>query len=348
MLGWWVLFGIFLTGQNLLYSASQGGTSILAALTRAFVGAATWAVITLVAFVLSRRFPLDRSRRQWVSIGVHIVAGPALATFEVLVAYAMGRLSNEPGTLNELFFTTFPTSFLMYWLLVAVGHGLEYYRRYRRREQHAARLRARLARAELHLLKNQLHPHFLFNTLHAISALMHKDVKAADRMLARLSELLRATLDHTGTQEVRLQEELEFLEPYLEIERARLGDRLQVDLDVDPALLGSFVPHMILQPLVENAIRHGIAPRSQPGRVRVSAHARGPRLVLEVSDNGPGAPPGRSLQSGLGLSNTRARLEQLYGDDFLFEPGNQPGGGFQVVLEIPLREAQLESLHKGD
>src|SRR5690606_13907050 len=135
-----------------------------------------------------------------------------------------------------------------YWLLVGVAHGLNFYRRFRQREAHAALLRTRLAEAELHLLKSQLHPHFLFNTLHAISALMHRDVRAAERMLSRLSELLRAALDYSGTDTVTLDEELAFLEPYLEIERIRLGERLTVEYDVGAEARCAAVPHMILQP----------------------------------------------------------------------------------------------------
>jgi LytS/YehU family sensor histidine kinase len=228
--------------------------------------------------------------------------------------------------------------------LVGVGHGLEYYRFYREREAHSAYLAARLAQAELEMLKSQLHPHFLFNTLHAISALMHRDVKAADRMIARLSELLRVALDYTGTQEVSLQEELAFLEPYVEIERVRLGDRLNVEYDIQPSVLEALVPHMILQPLVENAIRHGIAPRAQPGTVRIVARGRRDMLDLEVTDDGAGLAPGRSANGGVGLANTRARLEQMYGDRFNFEPRNVSGGGFRVALTIPFRPVGPDDL----
>jgi LytS/YehU family sensor histidine kinase len=161
-------------------------------------------------------------------------------------------------------------------------------------------------------------------------------------MLARLSQLLRVALDYSGTQEVSLQEELDFLDPYLEIERARLGDRLSVDMDVQPAVLDAKVPHMILQPLVENAIRHGIAPRATPGRIVITARGRRDMLDLEVWDDGPGLPPGRLPNGGLGLTNTRARLEQLYGTNFNFEPRNAPGGGFRVAITIPFRPVGAE------
>lgn len=341
ILGWWTVWGIFVTGQVLGSSISAGAPMSLGeAAARAYLGAAVWAIITLVAFGLSRAFPLDRPPRT-VSIAVHVAAGGTLAFTEVVISYTVGRLagwSNEP--FGGHFFLGFPTNLLYFWLLVGVGHGLNYYRRYRQREADAARLQTRLAQAELHLLKSQLNPHFLFNTLHAISTLMHRDVRAADRMLNRLSDLLRVALDYTGTQEVTLEEELAFLEPYLEIERARLGERLTFELDVPAAVLDARVPHMILQPLVENAIRHGVAPRVAPGCIRVRARGRRGMLDLEVADDGPGSPPGRAMNGGLGLSITRARLEQLYGGEFSFEPHNAPEGGFRVSITIPFRPAE--------
>jgi len=156
-------------------------------------------------------------------------------------------------------------------------------------------------------------------------------------MLARLSELLRAALDHTSEQEVSLSDELNFLESYLEIEQTRLGDRLRVVVDVPPNVLDAVVPHMIMQPLVENAIRHGVAPRAAPGTVVIRARGRRDMLDLEVLDDGPGVPPGRSTNGGLGLANVRARLQQLYGEQFSFEPRNRADGGFRVSLSIPFR-----------
>ena len=201
----------------------------------------------------------------------------------------------------------------------------------------AARLEARLAEAELEALRARLHPHFLFNTLHAISTLMHRDVEAADRMLADLSDLLRLSLGtHTG-QAVPLQQELDVLEHYLKIEQTRFQDRLTVQMTIDPATLDAQVPSLILQPLVENAIRHGIAPRAGAGRVEILARCDHRRLHLEVRDDGCGLPPaehGRP-QEGPGLANTRARLRQLYGAAQRFELAPAPGGGAVASLEIP-------------
>ncbi len=185
----------------------------------------------------------------------------------------------------------------------------------------------------------QLHPHFLFNTLHAIWTLMHKDVETADRMLARLSDLLRITLENSGMQEVPLKQELAFLEPYLEIEQTRFGDRLSVQLDVEPDTLDALVPNLLLQPLVENAIRHGIAPRAAGGRIRISAKRENAKLRVQVRDNGAGIPESERevLKEGVGLTNTRARLQQLYGAGHRLELHNAVDGGLEVTLELPFR-----------
>ncbi len=194
----------------------------------------------------------------------------------------------------------------------------------------------------------QLHPHFLFNTLHSISALVHKDPDAADRMIARLGDFLRLTLDTAATQEVPLRQELNFLNCYLEIERIRFHDRLTTRLHVEPQTLSCRVPNLILQPIVENAIRHGIGPRSAPGRIEISAKRDHGSLRIEVRDNGPGLPaiskPNGRAREGVGLANTRERLAQLYGGSHRLELKNAPDGGLVVTLEIPARRGP-ESLN---
>ncbi len=213
--------------------------------------------------------------------------------------------------------------------------------RYRERERAAERLAAGLTEARLQALKMQLQPHFLFNTLNAVSALIPAEAKPARRMVARLGDLLRIALEHEETQEVTLREELAFLEPYLEIEQARLGERLTVVMNIDPEALGARVPHLILQPLVENAIRYGIAPRIEPGRVEISA-SRGADdsfLHLEVWNDGPrlDREGGTRTRKGVGLTNIRARLEQLYEGEHRFELENHPEGGVVVRISLPLR-----------
>ena len=187
------------------------------------------------------------------------------------------------------------------------------------------------------MLEMQLQPHFLFNTLHAISTLMHRDVQGADRMMSRLSDLLRLTLDNGDEQEVPLKKELEFLEGYLEIEQIRFQDRLTIKRDVDPEVLDARVPNLILQPLVENAIRHGIEPRLGPGVVEISCHRSNGRLEIRIRDNGPGIPKASQgrFKEGIGLSNTRARLEQLYSKSFHFNLETPANHGLSVTLSIP-------------
>jgi two-component system LytT family sensor kinase len=183
----------------------------------------------------------------------------------------------------------------------------------------------------------QLHPHFLFNTLNSIATLIHKDPDAADQMTARLSDLLRLTLENIGVQEVPLAQELEFLERYLEIEKTRFSDRLVVRIDVAPETLDASTPYLILQPLVENAIHHGIAARSLPGCVIVRAARDGGMLVLEVKDDGPGIRSAAASNNGLGISSTRERLEKLYGAAHTFELSNVAKGGLAVKLTFPFR-----------
>jgi two-component sensor histidine kinase len=229
---------------------------------------------------------------------------------------------------------------IVYWTIVGVSHALAYYRKYREGQMHAILLESRLAQTQLQMLKMQLQPHFLFNTLNAISSLMHQDVELADQMLARLGQLLRATLESAGTQEVAFKHELEFVELYLEIEQARFGPRLEVHIDAEPETMDACVPNLILQPLVENAIRHGISPRAGTGHIEIRAQRLNGSLQVQVLDDGPGLrtdPPAYSRE-GVGLSNTRERLRQLYGEAHQFTLANRDEGGVVVTLRVPYRE----------
>jgi len=238
---------------------------------------------------------------------------------------------------------TFHFNLLIYWVIVSVSHAFDYYRQMQERELRAAELEKRLAQARLQTLQMQLNPHFLFNSLHAISALVHKDADMADQMITRLSDLLRYALEGTDAQEVPLRQELDFLRRYLEIEQTRFGDRLAVGLEIAPETLDALVPNLLLQPLVENAIRHGIEPRAKPGRIELRAGCENGQLKLEVRDNGVGLSPDRKVEEGVGLSNTRARLKQLYGERHRFALSETPGGGLSVSLELPFRAQGKET-----
>ena len=236
----------------------------------------------------------------------------------------------------------FDWEMITYWALVGLSHALLYYRESRGRALRAAQLEIKLAESQLTRLQQQLHPHFLFNTLHAISALMHRDVEAADRMLMRLSDLLRMTLENLGQLEVSLQTELDFLEKYLQIEQTRFADRLTVRFDVQPETRDIRVPSLLLQPLVENSIKHGVAKKAGVGHIDISARRDGDKLLIEVRDDGAGLSEDAltALQKGIGVSTTRARLQHLFGADFRFE-FHRLNEGVAVVVAVPWRTELL-------
>jgi hypothetical protein len=226
----------------------------------------------------------------------------------------------------------------IYWIVVSLVHTLSFYRRSEERERKALELEARLADAKLQALRMQLHPHFLFNTLNAIATLVHKDARAADEMITNLGELLRATLD-TSEPEIPLRQELDFLNRYLEIQQVRFGERLRVAKEIDAAALDALVPTLILQPLVENAIRHGIEPNPAAGvvTIRVRLNEDG-ALHLTVRDTGGGPKTHGKSQEGIGLANTRGRLKELYANRARMTLNTEADGGFAVELEIPFHE----------
>jgi signal transduction histidine kinase len=309
----------------------------------------SWALLAPVVLWLARRYRFERATWKKAAL-VHIVGVTACTAAHVfLYVSARGVIVTQLTErsflwadwwmyFREGFFLNFDWEMMTYWALVAVVHALDYHRQSQERELAAALLQTQLAEAQLEALQRQLHPHFLFNTLNTISALMHRDVHAADEMLVQLSDLLRLTLDRVGTQQVPLKDEVDFLKKYLEIEQTRFGDRLLVNIDIDPEVLDAPVPNLILQPLVENALRHGIGPRLGVGKIDVTATQGDGLLTLTVRDNGVGLSPDKlnAFHSGVGLSNTRSRLETLYGDRHRFEFQTPPGGGLVVTIVIPM------------
>jgi two-component system, LytTR family, sensor kinase len=304
------------------------------------------AAFSLPIFYLARRYRLDT--RRWARpLAIHIAA--ALFFSVVHLACMLGvrsRLWTDAGKPPTISWTSFAQrQYLMQldWLLmtysaiIGLSYALDYRRESQARAIKEATLETRLVEARLKTLQAELHPHFLFNTLHAISTLVHTSPDAADRMISRLSDLLRLTFDGTGAPAVSLQEELEFLQKYLEIEQIRFQDRLSVLYDVDSETLDAEVPRLILQPLVENAIKHGVSPRSGRGLIQISSRVRDNALWIEVRDNGVGLDVhARSrLHTGVGLSNTRARLECLYGTAHRLE-FSEGTDGLAVQMQIPL------------
>ncbi len=312
-----------------------------------------WAVLVPGILMLARRYRFDR--HTWRRAAAVHACGVVVFTF----AHALLTVSaREPlavafgwpagrwwSQFRELFFFNFDFEMSTYWAVVGLSHALDYHRQAQERALAAAQLETRLAEAQLQALQRQLHPHFLFNTLHTISALMHRDTEAADAMLARLSDLLRLTLDRLGIQEIPLKEELEFLEKYLEIERTRFGDRLTIQMEVEPETLDVCVPNLILQPLVENAVRHGIAPRVGGGQLQIVARRTGDCLWMMVRDNGPGLSKAKldAFNKGVGLSNTRSRLQHLYPGAHRFEFHEPSDGGLAVTIEIPVIANTVEA-----
>jgi two-component system LytT family sensor kinase len=360
----WTALAVVMTGQAslLVYSARLAEPDIPTlppvALSELFVGSLAecliWSGLTFAILWLARRFPLAPG--QWRrSLAVHFAACVGCALLEVVLSVLAAEVIRQDIpkptiTVNVLLLYVIAklnNNLFFYWAILAVAHVLRYYRQWRQRELLASQLEARLAQTQLQVLRMQLHPHFLFNTLNAISALIHQDVELADRMIARLGDLLRATLDNAHQQEVAFRQELDFIHPYLEIEKARLGPRLTVDLDIDPAVMDALVPNLILQPLVENAIRHGIAAHPGPGRVHIHAGRANGSLTLAVADSGPGLPPEVTDAKGIGLANTRARLEKLYGEAQRLELTSGPDGGLQVGITIPFKETALDMPAEG-
>jgi LytS/YehU family sensor histidine kinase len=227
-----------------------------------------------------------------------------------------------------------------YFAILGAGLAFDYYHKYRERERQAAELRTQLANAQLQVLRAQLHPHFLFNTLNTISGLVrNNENKAAVSMLAGLSDLLRHALETSGRQEIALRDELEFIERYLAIQQMRFSDRLSVKTEIDPDTLEARVPNLILQPIVENAIRHGIAERASPGLLSLTARRNNGQLQIRIYNDGPRLADDWRMETsaGIGLRNTRERLEQLYGAKHQIEVRNHGPGGVVATLEIPFR-----------
>jgi signal transduction histidine kinase len=289
-----------------------------------------WAALTPAVLWYARRVPFGR--RTWLAGLVSHAAGGLVASLAQMTA---ARLLREwlLGVRSYLVISNIAPDLLVYAMLVGIVRGTGYYRAARARELRASQIEARLAEARLATLRTQLQPHFLFNTLNAIAELVHEAPDAADRMIAGLSDLLRETLDTGGAEEVPLAREIDLLRRYVDIQRVRFGERLRVSIDVAGDAPGARVPALLLQPIVENAIRHGIGPRAAGGRIDVVARREGEWLRIEVADDGVGLPA--HVVEGVGLGGTRARLETLYGRRQRLEVRPRPGGGTVVVIDVP-------------
>lgn len=349
----WTLAGAILATQAWL-ARDVHGQSIawIQTLTMWLAWGCLWALLTPLALALVDRFPLTRGRfpltrgRTKANVALHIAAAFAFALLDLALFATIAPLVGAKSaglTWLDSFQRLFATSFLLhvpvYWLIIGAGAALRVVRDASERERRALRLEAQLAEARLLVLRAQLEPHFLFNALNTISVLMRENVDDADRVLVLLSGLLRRALDTSTAGEIELRHEIAFAEAYLALEQIRFADRLTYRFDVEPQLLDLRVPSLILQPLIENAVRHGLRERKADGSIEIAAERQSDMLWLTVRDNGKGMAANAS--AGVGLSNTRSRLALLYGERHSFDLLPAPGGGLLARIGIPLSAGEV-------
>jgi len=347
----WTLVSIIFAGIS--YAAAIGENNkefgFISALKLNLVQFYVWAILSPLVFRFSRRFAIELRP---LNVRNLLLYFPALILFAgvhqvihlaVLWSITPRWRQNYPALIDcyrAYFAFGFYIDLIIALLIVIAVHALLYYQSFRASELAQSSLKTDLAQAQLRALKMQLHPHFLFNTLHSISSLVLEDPPKANSMIARLGDFLRLTVDNSDQQLVTLKEETEFLRCYLDIEQVRFGDRLTVAFELEPQTLSAQVPHLILQPMVENAIQHAIAPRSTRGHINIEAKRLNSLLRVAISDNGPGISSNANLpwKQGIGLTNVRTRLQQIYGSDFRFELMNANDGGLNAIMEIPFEQ----------
>jgi two-component system, LytTR family, sensor kinase len=331
---WWCVNASIIASHH----HSMGGASWSRAISVAFWGAVNMLPVTVFAFWLAHRVPLTQ-RTAVRAVAVHVTAALSVVLMRAVVVSRTNALVSWYEVLppfTEVLRTSVANNFPGFLLLVGIGYAQVF--AWQARERHLL-----LARAELQYLQAQLQPHFLFNTLNAISSYVRVDPERATQMIARLSTLLRRSLDNSQADEVTLEEELHLLAAYVDIEQARFEDRLRVIWAIAPETLRAQVPSLLLQPLVENAIRHGIAPQRDGGVVEISASRRNGSLALAVADNGGGIHASPNAGGGLGLANSRSRLERLYGQHQSLNLSPNSPRGVRVDVEVPWRERSFRN-----
>lgn len=336
---WWTLEGFTTAGNLLTMQFADETLTWTEAFRRGVLSAWLWIPCSLFLLWLVERFPIERGRVAR-SISVLTAATIAVIVFRAVTIYAcnpiLGWYATTPR-FSDVLVTSVLNNSLLAWLNIGVGHALLFAQRAYDTRRQAEQLEARLAETRLDALRAQLDPHFLFNALNSIAETIHRDPGAADRMLVGLGELLRSSLERRETRTVALDEELRLLRHYLQIEQVRLGDRLVVAWDVEGDLDDARVPPLLLQPLAENAIRHAIATKIAPGRLVVRAWREGDALWLAIRDDGGAAHSQEPIRQGVGLSNIRARLDLLYGDDAMLALDRQADGGTEARVRLPLQ-----------
>lgn len=336
----WTAVGLLLAAQSYVSGHLQGDGAppVLPAIRVWLSWAYTWALLTPLALALQARFRAHR-----FALLVHLGAAPVFAIANLaifaLVAPALGAQSTAStwlGTLRNLLSSAFVVNVPLYLLIVGIAHWRHGVQTARERATRELALERQLAEARLMTLRAQLQPHFLFNALNTIAVLMRENIDRAERVLLDLSSLLRNVLQTSDATFSPLSEEVALARTYLSVEKARFGDRLEFGFELEPGVADASVPSLLLQPLVENCVRHAVNPRLEPTRIVVTAVRRGPSLELRVRDNGPGLGPPRG--AGVGLANTRARLALLYPERHAFAIENAASGGVEVLIAIPYRD----------
>ncbi len=353
----WVLVLGFWTLIVLLYSTRtevRGGPYVwtpisrLDALKFAVSQWYPWGLLSICIYWVNRWLPVGRDALV-PRLLLHVPLSVLFTIAYTYLNYGMTELVDAPTDASwvaeGLFETAVRVSYrlgmFVYWAIVSVCVALDYQTDLKDRQIRTSELERLLSEARLATLRTQLHPHFLFNALNTISAHVEHEPRTARSMIEQLGDLLRLSLEHADEPEIPLERELAFVDRYLRLQRARFGDRLEVDVHVDPNVLNALVPTFILQPLVENAITHGTSKRAQKGRIELEASSDGPRLRVRVRDNGAGLPSGWDIErsAGIGIANTRERLSHLYGEDQSLSVAAAPAGGVQVDLTLPLHAA---------
>ena len=355
---WTLVAAVFAAHNMLTYAADGRSVPVAHTVWWSVAEWYTWMALTPAVVWLARRCRLERGQLIRHAAAL-VVLGVVVAVGQIVLEYAADRAAvavmNDPGVsvrvwladgaqgaaleLQYLMPRKIGFSYVVFWAIVLATHTVDFHRLYRDRELRTAQLEGALATAQLRALEAQIQPHFLFNTLNAIASLIPDDPAAAEEMVESLSDLLRVALRNGTAHEVPLAEELALIEQYLHIQQRRLADRLRVTRAIEPGALDALVPPLVLQPLVENAIRHGISPRSGGGIVALSAHLDGDTLVIAIDDDGPGLAPGGTGHppGGVGIANTRARLERLYGTGATLNLENGERRGARAIVRMPFR-----------
>ena len=335
IVGGWSFFGLCSFAVCLVADAATGNHPFSWPQLLAYSLGAAWIWAALTPAVLWATRGAAFTPGQWPrSALIHAVTGTAFVLVSLTLQTLLARGTGMDSTGSSPLLPRVENSLLAFGVLSVIGQAARYFDLLKKRQVHASELEGRLAKTHLQLLRMQLQPHFLFNTLNTVAELVHSDPDTADQMITRLGRLLRLSLDHAGHQVVPLRQEIDFLRMYVEIEQIRFQDRLQIVWNLALDTLDAAVPTLLWHPVLENAIRHGVTPLAGRGRIVIASERQGDELVLEIRDNGRGMPHGE-LREGVGLRNIRERVDQLYGSRARFKLEPAPGGGTLATLQLP-------------